>query len=514
MSNSQENNKRIAKNTILLYVRMMIMMVIALYTSRLVIQRLGVSDYGIFNVVGGFVSMFTILSGALSSAISRFITYELGKNNIEKLKLIFCTGVNIQLLMSLVIIVMGEPVGVWFLNYQMNIPDGRLVAANWVFQFSILAFVLNIISVPYNAEIIAHERMSAYAWISILDVSLKCFIVWLLAWSPYDRLIVYSILYALEALLIRLIYSIYCQRTFEECKYHFVFDKDVFKSMLSFAGWNFLGSSAGILNTQGVNLLINVFFGVTVNAARGIAVQVDSAIKQFVNSFATAVNPQITKSYAEGDYVYVQKLVCYSAKYSSFLLLYLAVPIIVEAPEILKLWLGVVPDYAIIFVQLTVLSTFADFVLGNSMMTAILATGNIRSYQIAVTIWGGMVFPLTWVAYYLGASPEWAYIIYFLIYVAVIFVRVHYMKVQLRMQPAFYYKKVLLRVVPVMIISFAIPYATSTLMQQSLVRVITTTAISVISTTLVIWVVGLSNRERKKSYTIAQNFINKKLLHK
>ena len=356
--------------------------------------------------------------------------------------------------------------------------------------------------------------MSAYAWISILDVSLKCFIVWLLAWSPYDRLIVYSILYALEALLIRLIYSIYCQRTFEECKYHFVFDKDVFKSMLSFAGWNFLGSSAGILNTQGVNLLINVFFGVTVNAARGIAVQVDSAIKQFVNSFATAVNPQITKSYAEGDYVYVQKLVCYSAKYSSFLLLYLAVPIIVEAPEILKLWLGVVPDYAIIFVQLTVLSTFADFVLGNSMMTAILATGNIRSYQIAVTIWGGMVFPLTWVAYYLGASPEWAYIIYFLIYVAVIFVRVHYMKVQLRMQPAFYYKKVLLRVVPVMIISFAIPYATSTLMQQSLVRVITTTAISVISTTLVIWVVGLSNRERKKSYTIAQNFINKKLLHK
>lgn len=505
---TSSNNKRIAKNTILLYFRMMFMMVIALYTSRLIIQRLGVSDYGIFNVVGGFVSMFTILSGALSAAISRFITYELGKENIEKLRLIFCTGVNIQLLMSLVIIVVGEPVGIWFLNSHMNIPEGRILAANWVFQLSLLAFVLNIISVPYNAEIIAHEKMSAYAWISILDISLKCFIVYLVAWAPYDRLISYAVLYAAEALLIRILYGSYCQHAFQECKYHFIFDKKIFKSMLSFAGWNFLGSSAGILNTQGVNLLINIFFGVTVNAARGIAVQVNSAVNQFVNSFTTAVNPQITKSYAAGNLDYVYKLVCYSAKYSSFLLLYIAVPIILEAPTILKLWLGTVPDYAIIFTQLTVFSSFADFVLGNSMVTAIFASGKIRNYQIMVSIIGGLVFPLTWIAYYFGMPPYATYIIYIIMYSLVVYVRVYYTKKLVGMSPKLYWNKVMVRVLPVMALSFLLPVPLLSIMNTGLIRIIVVTLISGITTTLVVAALGLSSNERYKFYQIAINKIH------
>lgn len=505
---TSSNNKRIAKNTILLYFRMMFMMVIALYTSRLIIQRLGVSDYGIFNVVGGFVSMFTILSGALSAAISRFITYELGKENIEKLRLIFCTGVNIQLLMSLVIIVVGEPVGIWFLNSHMNIPEGRILAANWVFQLSLLAFVLNIISVPYNAEIIAHEKMSAYAWISILDISLKCFIVYLVAWAPYDRLISYAVLYAAEALLIRILYGSYCQHAFQECKYHFIFDKKIFKSMLSFAGWNFLGSSAGILNTQGVNLLINIFFGVTVNAARGIAVQVNSAVNQFVNSFTTAVNPQITKSYAAGNLDYVYKLVCYSAKYSSFLLLYIAVPIILEAPTILKLWLGTVPDYAIIFTQLTVFSSFADFVLGNSMVTAIFASGKIRNYQIMVSIIGGLVFPLTWIAYYFGMAPYATYIIYIIMYSLVVYVRVYYTKKLVGMSPKLYWNKVMVRVLPVMALSFLLPVPLLSIMNTGLIRIIVVTLISGITTTLVVAALGLSSNERYKFYQIAINKIH------
>lgn len=484
------------------------MMVIALYTSRLIIQRLGVSDYGIFNVVGGFVSMFTILSGALSAAISRFITYELGKENIEKLRLIFCTGVNIQLLMSLVIIVVGEPVGIWFLNSHMNIPEGRILAANWVFQLSLLAFVLNIISVPYNAEIIAHEKMSAYAWISILDISLKCFIVYLVAWAPYDRLISYAVLYAAEALLIRILYGSYCQHAFQECKYHFIFDKKIFKSMLSFAGWNFLGSSAGILNTQGVNLLINIFFGVTVNAARGIAVQVNSAVNQFVNSFTTAVNPQITKSYAAGNLDYVYKLVCYSAKYSSFLLLYIAVPIILEAPTILKLWLGTVPDYAIIFTQLTVFSSFADFVLGNSMVTAIFASGKIRNYQIMVSIIGGLVFPLTWIAYYFGMAPYATYIIYIIMYSLVVYVRVYYTKKLVGMSPKLYWNKVMVRVLPVMALSFLLPVPLLSIMNTGLIRIIVVTLISGITTTLVVAALGLSSNERYKFYQIAINKIH------
>lgn len=487
---------------------MLFSMVIALYTSRLIIQRLGVSDYGIFNVVGGFVSMFTILSGALSAAISRFITYELGKGNIEKLRLIFCTGVNIQLLMSLVIIVIGEPVGIWFLNSQMNIPEGRMLAANWVFQFSLLAFVLNIISVPYNAEIIAHEKMSAYAWISILDISLKCFIVYLLAWAPYDKLISYAVLYAAEALLIRILYGSYCQHAFQECKYHFIFDKKIFKSMLSFAGWNFLGSSAGILNTQGVNLLINIFFGVTVNAARGIAVQVNSAVNQFVNSFTTAVNPQITKSYAAGNLDYVYKLICYSAKYSSFLLLYIAVPIILEAPTILKLWLGIVPDYAVIFTQLTVFSSFADFVLGNSMVTAIFASGKIRNYQITVSVIGGLVFPLTWIAYYLGMPPYATYIIYIIMYCIVVYVRVYYTKELVGMSPRLYWNKVMTRVLPVMILSFLLPIPLLSIMNSGLIRIIMVTIISGITTTIVVAVLGLSSHERSKFYQIAINKIH------
>lgn len=489
----------------LLYFRMMFMMVVALYTSRIILGKLGVSDYGIFNVVGGFVSMFTILSGALSAAISRFITFELGVRNMERLKAIFCTGVNIQLLMSLVIVVIGEPIGIWFLNTQMNIPPDRLVAANWVFQFSIVAFVLNIISIPYHAELIAHEHMSAYAWISILDISLKCLIVFMIAWFPYDRLITYTVLFAMEALLIRVIYGIYCHRYFEECTYHLVFDKSVFKEMLSFAGWNFLGSSAGILNTQGVNLLINIFFGVTVNAARGVAVQVDAAVKQFVSSFTTAVNPQITKSYAEGNYEYVYKLICYSAKYSSFLLLFLAVPVIIEAPTILQLWLGTVPDYAVIFTQLVVFSSFFDYVLGNSLMTGIFATGNIKNYQIAVSIVGGMVFPLTWLGYYLGAPPQTTYVIYIALYALVVYVRVYFMKRQMRMPSSMYFKRVVLRVFPVMILAFGLPYLLKQCMDEGLLRVVVITLCSAVTTLIVIASVGLSSRERQKFYTIIHN---------
>ncbi|MGI6243917.1 MAG: lipopolysaccharide biosynthesis protein [Prevotella sp.] len=481
------------------------MMVVALYTSRIILNRLGVSDYGIFNVVGGFVSMFTILSGALSAAISRFITYELGRQNLDRLKKIFCTGVNIQLLMSLLVIVVGEPVGIWFLNTQMNIPPDRLIAANWVFQLSMVAFVLNIISIPYHAELIAHERMSAYAWISIFDISLKCAIVFMIDWFPYDQLITYSILFALEALLIRIIYGVYCRKQFEECSYRFIFDRSIFKEMLSFAGWNFLGSSAGILNTQGVNLLINVFFGVTVNAARGVAVQVDAAVKQFVSSFTTAVNPQITKSYAEGNYEYVYKLVCYSAKYSSFLLLFLAVPLIIEAPTILKLWLGTVPDYAIIFTQLVVFSSFVDFVLGNSLMTGIFATGNIKKYQITVSIVGGMVFPITWIAYYLGAVPESTYIIYIILYSVVVYVRVYHMKVQMGMPPTMYLSRVLVRVCPVMLLAFALPYPITMFMEPGILRIAIVTLFSTTITGLTIVLIGLSSRERNKFYGIVQN---------
>lgn len=510
MASITDNNKRIAKNTILLYFRMLFSMIIALFTSRLLLQRLGVSDYGIFNVVGGFVSMFTILSGALSTAISRFITYELGEGDIGKLKKVYCTGVNIQLLMALGIVIVSEPTGLWFLNTQMNIPDGRLLAANWVFQFSVLAFVLNIISVPYTAEVIAHERMSAYAWISIVDVFLKCLIAYILLWAPYDRLIFYSGLYAIEALFIRLIYGIYCSHHFIECKYHLIFDKPIFKRMLGFAGWNFFGQSVSILNTQGVNLLINIFFGVTVNAARGVAVQVEMAVKQFVSSFMTAINPQIIKSYAAGNLEYVYNLVCYGAKYSCFLMLYISVPIILEAPTILKLWLGTVPNYAVIFSQLAIFSTFVDYVMGNSLYTAIMATGKIKSYQIAVSVVAGMVFPLTWLAYFLGASPYATYIIYILMFSCAIYVRVYYMKKLVGMDMTRYFKTVLLRIFPIMFLSFVTPYLLQKAIEPSFIRIVITTIFSSLMTTLFIAIFGLSKIERKKCRSLLLSRLHKR----
>ena len=316
MSQISENNKRIAKNTLLLYVRMLFMMVVSLYTSRVILNALGVEDFGIYNVVGGVVTMFSIISSSLSSAISRFLTYELGKGNQTKLNKIFSASVSIQLLLSLIIVVLIESVGVWFMNVKMTIPESRMTAANWVLQFSIVTFVINLISVPYNAAIIAHEKMSAFAYISILEAVCKLAIALLIMVSSIDKLIFYAILMCAVAVVIRFIYGHYCKKNFAECTYHFHWDKDILKQMFGFAGWNFLGSGSFLLMTQGVNILMNMFFGVTLNAARGVANQVDNAVQQFVTNFTTAINPQITKSYATGNLSYMHQLVSAGSKYS------------------------------------------------------------------------------------------------------------------------------------------------------------------------------------------------------
>lgn len=346
MIETSANNKRIAKNTLLLYFRTLFIMLVTLYTSRVVLNTLGVTDYGIYNVVGGVVMMFSVISGSLSSSISRFITYELGHGDFEKLKRIFSTSVNIQIGISILILVLAELFGVWFLNAKMNIPAERLSAANWVLQCSLLSFIINLISVPYNACIIAHERMSAFAYISILEAVLKLAVVYMLLVSPYDKLATYAILLVVVALIIRMAYSLYCRRHFEESRYKFVYDKPLVKEMTGFAGWSFFGNGAYMLNVQGVDMLINIFFGVTLNAARGVATQVQNAVMQFVNNFTVAVNPQITKSYAAGEMEYMYKLVCRGARFAYFLLLLFVVPIVCEADYILRLWLKLVPEYA------------------------------------------------------------------------------------------------------------------------------------------------------------------------
>lgn len=497
MSNqTSDNNKRIAKNTLLLYVRMLFTMAVSLFTSRVILNTLGVEDYGINNVVGGIVTMFSVLSGSLSSSISRFITFELGKGNIERLKTIFSTGVNIQLGMSVLIIIIAEAVGIWFLNAKMNIPADRMAAANWVFQCAILTFVLNLLSVPYNAAIIAHEKMSAFAYISVVEVSLKLIIVYMLMISPFDRLETYAVLLLLVGAVIRFIYGYYCKRHFEECTYHFVFDKPVLKEMTGFAGWNFLGNGAYMLNTQGVNILMNLYFGVAVNAARGIATQVDAALKQFVNNFTTAVNPQITKSYAQGDLAYMHKLVCRSAKFSAFLMMFFAVPIILETNTILTIWLKTVPDYAVIFLQWIIISSFMDTVLANSLVTSMFATGKIKRYQIIVTTVGCLVFPLSWIAFKLGFEPQVGYILYFIIYTILLFVRLNLLKDMVKLPVMMYIREVLYKLAPVIVVGFAIPGILILTMDAGWLRLILVCLLSVLVTAASEYFIGLSNKEK------------------
>lgn len=498
MSNqSSDNNIRIAKNTLLLYVRMLFTMAVSLFTSRVILNTLGVEDYGINNVVGGIVTMFSVLSGSLSASISRFITFELGKGNLQRLKTIFSTGVNIQLGMSILVVVVAEAVGIWFLNTKMNIPAERMNAANWVFQCAILTFVLNLLSVPYNAAIIAHEKMSAFAYISVVEVSLKLIIVYMLMISPFDRLETYAVLLLLVGAVIRFIYGYYCKRHFEECTYHFVIDKPVLKEMTGFAGWNFLGNGAYMLNTQGVNILMNLYFGVAANAARGVATQVDATLKQFVNNFTTAVNPQITKSYAQGDLDYMHKLVCRSAKFSAFLMMFFAVPIILETNTILTIWLKMVPDYAVIFLQWIIISSFVDTVLANSLVTSMFATGNIKRYQVIVTTVGCLVFPFSWIAFKLGYPPEISYILYFVIYTILLGVRLYLLKDMVKLPVMMYVHDVLYRVFPVIGISFILPIIIRFSMQEGWKRLVLLTVVSTIVTAIVEYQIGLTKNERK-----------------
>lgn len=410
MTDTPANNKRIAKNTLLLYIRMLFMMGVSLFTSRITLAALGVTDYGIYNVVGGMVAMFSILSGSLSLTIGRFITVEVGKGDQERLKTIFSTSVSIQICMSLVICLIAEVAGVWFLSNKMVIPAERLYAAHWVLQLSILTFIVNLISVPYNAVIIAHEKMSAFAYISILEVILKLLIVYLLYVSPIDKLIVYAGLLAFVAIVIRLVYGGYCKRHFKEARYRFCFDKKLLREMFGFIGWAFWGNGMVVLKDQGTNVLLNIFCGPAVNAARGIAMQVNTTVYNFVQNFMMAVNPQITKSYSVGDIASMHELVIRSAKFGFFILLMLLMPICANIDYILDLWLVEVPEHTANFIVLVLLYSLLDC-YGHPLITGVLAEGSIKRYEIALTVIYFLNFAASYIFLEMGMRPEVVFVL-------------------------------------------------------------------------------------------------------
>ena len=509
--NYQSNNKRLAKNTLLLYARTIFVMIVTLYTSRVILQALGVDDYGIYSVVGGFVTMFGIISGALSSSIMRFITFELGHGDKDKLKRIFSTGINIQLFLAIVIVLLVETVGLWFLNNKMNIPADRMYAANWVLHCSAFTFAVSLLNVPYNAVIIAHEKMSVFAYISILEVTLKLGSVYLLFISSKDKLILFALLQALVILIIRFIYSFYCTRHFEESRYKRTHDRKLLKEMFGFAGWNFFTNTAYMFNTQGVNMAINMFFSVSVNAARGIATQVQTALMQFVDNFTTALNPQITKLYASGNKSEMNRLVIRGTKFSYLLALIICLPILMETEYILRLWLKDVPPHTVAFVRLSIIGTLIDK-LGNCVYTVCMATGNIKRYVLWVTSVGFLVFPLTVIAYYLGAPVEATYVIFSVVYIGVNTVRLWMMKSLLDFSIKSFVREVVLPILLVTSVSVIIPICFVSVWKESLIRFCFSVVLSLLSAMMASYFLGLTTSERKTIYAKALGIIKNKLI--
>ena len=492
---SASSNKRLAKNTVLLYVRTLAVMIISIFTSRVILQSLGIEDYGTYNVIGGFVAMFSLLGGTLVTATQRFINVELGKKENGNPNEVFCTAMGIHLILAAIIFVALETFGLWFLNCKMNIPEGRMFAANVVFQCSVLAFLLNIICMPYNAIIIAYERMKAFAYISLYDVIVKLLISYALFLFLYDRLIIYAILLLLLAISERSIYSIYCRRNFpDESKFHIVRDKQAYIRQTSFAGYTFLGSFASILSNHGVNIVLNLFCGVAVNAARAISMQVLHAITKFVSDFTVALNPQIVKTYAAGETGQSMELVYRGAKFSYYLMFVFSVPIIFFTPEILKLWLGHYPEHTVVFVRLTLVYGLVT-VLSKTLTTEILATGVLRANAFIIGGLRILILPLSYLVLWMGYEAYTVYYVLIVIDGISIFTRLYILRDITGVKIMGYVKHVLLPVLLVSVASLMPSYLVWK--QMPCAFHILTACIIVTVCVVLIAVIGISANERQ-----------------
>ena len=508
MSSISENNKRIAKNTLLLYIRLLFTMGVSLYTSRVILQTLGIEDYGVYCVVGGIVAMFAFLNGGMISATQRFITFAIAEGDMERLKRVFSTSLQIHALISLIIVILAETIGLWFLYEKMIIPESRMIAALWVYQCSTIACVVNIMSVPYNANIVAHEKMSAFAYISILEVTLKLAIVYLLLLSSYDKLIVYAILMLFIQLLIRIVYARYCRTRFKESKYHHVIDKSLLKEMSSFAGYSFWGSFSVLCCTQGINLLLNMFFGPVVNAARGIAVTVQAAVINFSSSFQMALNPQIIKTYATGQLEEHQKIIFVACKFSALLIMIISLPILLETSEILRLWLGEVPNHTVNFVRIVLLLSIWDST-ASPIAISIQATGQIRNYQLIISLVILLALPVSYLVFQYYLVPELALIVHLCVAVMAQFVRLLFLRYYIHLRVLKYIRNVYIPLIFSLVLSFFVPYLLFEDMQTGIRRFFIVSLFSVFFASAVVYLFALNSQERKFVYKAIRKVVAK-----
>lgn len=475
-------------------------MAVSLYTSRVILHALGVVDYGINNAVGGFVVLFNLISNSLSGSVSRFLTFELGKGDLDKLKKIFATSISIQIALAALVLLIAETIGLWFLNTHMTFPDDRVVAANWIYQASIISFALCLICVPYNAAIVAHEHMGTFAYVGVVQTISRLAIVLFVAYAPwgFDKLIVYALSIISENLLWRFFYTYYCRRHFEECRIHFLkFEKGYFKEMGAFAGWSFIGSTSSLLRDHGVNILFNVFVGPVLNAARGISTTINNTLSNFVANFMTAIRPQIVKSYAAKDFARTFQLVFMGSRFSSYILLLLILPIIIETDFILSLWLGQYPLHTVHFVRLLLIMTTIDSI-SNTLIMLLMAIGNIRNYQICV---GGLVllnFPLSYLCLSHNMIPESTLIVGICIGICSLFLRLYFLHSQVQFPVINFLKIVCLRVLLVAIVATVPTLIIHWLLDSNeWIRFLATCSTSICSCIIAVWTLGCTADERQ-----------------
>ena len=470
-------------------------MLVQLYTSRVVLNSLGVTDYGIYSVVGGVATMFNFLNGSMTNASQRYITIALGRENEKQLHVVFCTTMNVHFMMAGIILVLAEIIGLWFLYTQMQISSDRFEAAFWVFQCSVWASMVAIISVPYTSAIIAHERMSAFAYIGIVNVTLKLIIAYLLSVVSFDHLEFYAILILLVQIIICFCYTYYCKYNFIETRYCLIWDKELIREMFSFAGWSLSGNLSVMCYSQGIDMLLNVFFGPVVNAARAISGQVQGAISQLVTNFQTALNPQIMKSFAQSNTIYLYSLINRGTRFSYYLMFVLVLPVSIEAEPILAVWLKNVPDHTVIFLRIT-LFTGLIYTLSNPLIILNQATGKVKAFQIVSSIVLMMILPVSYICLKIGC-PAWSvFIVHFTMEFTALFLRLYILHRITEFSILNYIQRVLLVVLPVTILATPFPLLVYVILPDTIISVLAVCVTSVLCASASIYFIGMTSNER------------------
>lgn len=499
-------NKRIAKNTVFLYIRSFLMMAINLYASRIILQALGVEDYGLYGAIGSIVAMFTIINGSLSAGTSRFLTFELGRGDKVKLKKTFNASLAMHTGMALFLLVLMETVGLWFVNYKMNIPAGREFAANVVYQMSVLTCMFSLTQVPYSATIISHEKMDIYAYVGLVEAIFKLALVFALLYLPFsDNLIAYSIILALWGAGLQVFYRFYCYKRFDETHISICREKKVYTEMLSYSLWDTVGAFCATGNGQGINILINLFFGVTVNAARQVAYQVENGVNQLAANFTTSITPQIVKSYAQGDKKRFFQLIYEAGRYSYFLMFLIAFPIILEADYILKLWLVKVPQYTVLFTRF-VLAIALYRIIVRSTINGVHATGNVKTLNLTSGVYSACSFlPLVYILFKIGL-PVWScFVVYAFNGLVCNFFEARALYKREKFDIFRYITYVYLHPISVSFIAGILPLLIVFTMEESFLRLVLTLVVNTVCTVICVYTLGINHETRIKINTFIQN---------